>query len=193
MTAPAHQPRIDHWLAEKSVATLRRLTSMTRLLNRDAISRNDLLDLRDELYGAISYTATIVSASVEENGRPFGGDVAAAIMRDGETALEDFLYARGLISETTAMAEARQTCAILHATLLLLNGPRGENRTGICALLAGYGGRSPVVNAVINLTEAVTDGQLSWFDYCVRCRRLIGTHKCLEVTDDKDQYTSTDR
>jgi hypothetical protein len=174
---------VDYWLAEKSVAALRALTRMVPTLgpsSKETLSQDEILDLRHELWAGLAYLATIVTASAGKNEAPFGPEVAEAIMKGSDAAMEDFLFELGLIGETTSMAETRRTCEILHPILPLLESPRSESRTLICSILIGYDGKSPIVRSLCDLTEDVTDGQINWWDYCERCRRLIATHACPE-------------
>ena len=70
------------------------------------------------------------------------------------------------------------TCSVLHSILDLLDGPRGENRTFIHDSLLAYDGSSPIVRAIADLTENLTNGELSWPEYGNRCRTLIAGHTC---------------
>jgi len=80
----------------------------------------------------------------------------------------------------TASQNAATTCDVLHPILDLLDGPRGENRTFIHDLLNGYDGASPIVRAITELTEDLTNGEMSWPDYGKRCRTIIAVHNCGE-------------
>lgn len=70
------------------------------------------------------------------------------------------------------------TCSVMHLILDLLDGPRGENRTSIHDLLIAYDGSSPIVRAIADLTENLTNGEMSWPEYGRHCRTLIAGHTC---------------
>jgi len=179
--ASAPTDRRDYWLQEKSVEALKWLTRIASIVrSRRSLTSEDVLYIEDALHGALAYTATIVTASTGRNGPPFGGDVAAEIVRDGQNGMEEFLHNLGIINETSAMTRIREVCELVHPILGFLEGPRGENRTRICSILSPYRGRSTLVDALRNLTEEVTNGVLSWPDYCQQCRRIIKTHQCVK-------------
>jgi hypothetical protein len=69
-------------------------------------------------------------------------------------------------------------CDVLHPILALLDGPRGENRTLIYDHLSAYRGSSAIVRAITDLTEDVTNGDISWPEYGNRCRDIIAHHNC---------------
>jgi hypothetical protein len=173
------------WLQEKSSNALRDLArAYAVILDKETLGREQVLDLRSDLSGAVSDVVELVSfsAGYMDSG-PHAGKVASAISREPHDALEDFLYHVGIIRETTRMARDREACELFHTILPLLDGPRGESRTLIHEALASYRGRENRVVTVANLTEAVTNGELEWAEYVRRCRYSIEGHTCVRANE----------
>jgi hypothetical protein len=182
ITAAGRSYDWSNWLVEQSTEAIRDLAHIAQTMSgRSQLERDQVLSFRDDLAGALARLAKIITFSAGRfDDCPDAAGIAQAILDNPMSGEEDLLWGLGLLQETTAMRETRELCEFAHSIEPLLNGLRGENRTLIYDRLSVCHSRSPVVGAIRDLTEDVTDGVLDWPAYCDSCHRVIALHQCRE-------------
>lgn len=189
--ATHHPYDMSGWLAEKSERTAAMAGRLAETIRSEQAIPEGTRQLMEFMLHSMLHNITKVMAFA--CGGPWSTSDADLIFDRGEKGFEEVCVRYGILAETTEQRERRRMIRLVHELEDLLTGGRYLARTLIYDRLVAVQRDHPELCALEDLTERLTQGYLTWDDYCERAQAHIRFLKLeLGTTDGESPAPNSD-